>query len=90
MTEEKHVVNPDADTGAHGDQLSAVNPPSPYDSSSGKVESRLEDQPVEEVDKMTERRVLRKLDKRIVPMVMWCYLMNMMDRGKLSLFLVRE
>lgn len=35
------------------------------------------------VDKATERAVLRKLDYRIVPMVMWVYLMNMMDRGKL-------
>ncbi|KAK2008143.1 high-affinity nicotinic acid transporter [Colletotrichum eremochloae] len=32
------------------------------------------------VDKATERAVLRKLDSRIVPMVMWVYLMNMMDR----------
>lgn len=29
-----------------------------------------------------ERRLLRKLDIRIVPMVMWIYLMNFMDRGK--------
>lgn len=28
-----------------------------------------------------EKSILRKLDKRIVPMVMWTYLMNMMDRG---------
>lgn len=35
------------------------------------------------VDKATERAVLRKLDYRIVPMVMWVYLMNMMDRGEL-------
>ena len=34
------------------------------------------------VDKATERGVLRKLDYRIVPMVMWVYLMNMMDRGE--------
>lgn len=34
------------------------------------------------VDKITERAVLRKLDYRIVPMVMWVYLMNMMDRGE--------
>jgi hypothetical protein len=36
---------------------------------------------VQPVDKATERAVLRKLDYRIVPMVMWVYLMNMMDRG---------
>lgn len=29
-----------------------------------------------------EKRLLRKLDMRIVPMVMWIYLMNFMDRGK--------
>ncbi|KAJ4312922.1 hypothetical protein N0V84_009691 [Fusarium piperis] len=32
------------------------------------------------VDKETERRLLRKLDIRIIPCVMWIYLMNMMDR----------
>lgn len=36
------------------------------------------------VDKMTERKLMRKLDLRIVPMVMWIYLMNFMDRGKTS------
>lgn len=33
------------------------------------------------VDKETEKRILRKLDIRIIPTVMWIYLMNMMDRG---------
>lgn len=54
-----------------------------WDSSSGKVEA-LEEAPGADsdvVDKMTERAILRKLDYRIVPMVMWVYLMNMMDRG---------
>ncbi|KAM5341911.1 hypothetical protein ACJ41O_014942 [Fusarium nematophilum] len=32
------------------------------------------------VDKETEQRLLRKLDIRIIPCVMWIYLMNMMDR----------
>jgi hypothetical protein len=32
------------------------------------------------VDKETERRLLRKLDLRIIPMVCWIYLMNFMDR----------
>jgi hypothetical protein len=32
------------------------------------------------VDKETERRLLRKLDVRIIPMVCWIYLMNFMDR----------
>lgn len=34
------------------------------------------------LDKETERRLLRKLDIRIVPTLMWIYLMNMMDRGE--------
>jgi hypothetical protein len=32
------------------------------------------------VDKETERRLLKKLDARIIPMVCWIYLMNFMDR----------
>lgn len=53
------------------------------DGSSGKVEG-LEDGPgafVQPVSKLRERQILRKLDMRIVPMVMWVYLMNMTDRG---------
>ncbi|CRK47362.1 hypothetical protein BN1723_007501 [Verticillium longisporum] len=65
------------------------------DSSSGKVEA-LERAPgadYEPVDKLTERGVLRKLDYRIIPMVMWVYLMNMMDRvniGNARLFRMEE
>jgi len=33
------------------------------------------------VDATTEKRLLRKLDIRIVPMICWIYLMNFMDRG---------
>ena len=33
------------------------------------------------VDLETEKKILRKLDIRIIPMVMWIYLMNFMDRG---------
>jgi hypothetical protein len=32
------------------------------------------------IDKATERRLMRKLDARIVWVVMWTYLMNFMDR----------
>jgi MFS family permease len=32
------------------------------------------------VDRETERRLLKKLDARIIPMVCWIYLMNFMDR----------
>ena len=39
----------------------------------------------EVVDEMTERKLMRKLDIRIIPMVMWIYLMNFMDRGKVCL-----
>ncbi|KAI8281103.1 putative transporter [Colletotrichum sp. SAR 10_98] len=56
--------------------------PQNSDASSGQVET-IEQAPgpdTEIVDKATERAVLRKLDYRIVPMVMWVYLMNMMDR----------
>lgn len=34
------------------------------------------------VDAATEKRLLRALDIRIIPVVVWIYLMNMMDRGK--------
>jgi hypothetical protein len=37
------------------------------------------------VDAATERRLLRKLDMRIIPMICWIYLMNFMDRGEYSL-----
>jgi hypothetical protein len=33
------------------------------------------------VDAATEKRLLRKLDIRIIPMICWIYLMNFMDRG---------
>lgn len=32
------------------------------------------------VDPETEKRLIRKLDKRIIPMVMWMYLMSFMVR----------
>jgi hypothetical protein len=53
------------------------------DSSSLKTE-RLEQAPGADdyLDPAAERSVLRKMDRRIIPMVMWVYLMNMMDRGK--------
>jgi hypothetical protein len=31
----------------------------------------------------TERRLLKKLDRRIIPVACWIYLMNFMDRGEL-------
>jgi hypothetical protein len=62
--------------------------PNDSDSSSGHVVT-IEDGVVPSanlmvVDRATERAVLRKLDYRIVPMIMWVYLMNMMDRGEFS------
>lgn len=58
-----------------------IDIPKDEDSSSGHVEAALPSADLTVVDKATERAVLRKLDYRIVPMVMWVYLMNMMDRG---------
>lgn len=29
-----------------------------------------------------EKRLMKKLDRRIIPMVCWIYLMNFMDRGE--------
>jgi hypothetical protein len=34
------------------------------------------------VDKETEKRLMKKLDRRIIPVCCWIYLMNFMDRGK--------
>ena len=34
------------------------------------------------VDSATEKRLLKKLDRRIIPIACWIYLMNFMDRGK--------
>ncbi|KAF2021639.1 hypothetical protein BU24DRAFT_417277 [Aaosphaeria arxii CBS 175.79] len=33
------------------------------------------------VDLETEKRLMQKLDRRIIPMICWIYLMNFMDRG---------
>jgi hypothetical protein len=33
------------------------------------------------IDAETEKRLLRKLDLRLIPMICWIYLMNFMDRG---------
>ncbi|ROT39004.1 high-affinity nicotinic acid transporter [Sodiomyces alkalinus F11] len=69
--------------------------PKDSDNSSGNIEN-LENGPAadaEAVDLAIERAILRKLDYRIVPMVMWCYLMNMMDRvniGNARLFDMEE
>lgn len=38
------------------------------------------------VDAETEKRLLKKLDRRIIPMICWIYLMNFMDRGRCSTF----
>ncbi|KAK5166506.1 uncharacterized protein LTR77_008049 [Saxophila tyrrhenica] len=54
---------------------------SPSDSDLARTEDARETgPPLLQVDKQTERRLLRKLDSRIVPMVMWMYLMCFMDR----------
>ncbi|KAF5027823.1 hypothetical protein F66182_50 [Fusarium sp. NRRL 66182] len=84
---------------AHNGHPEAIQEPYRPNSSSGddeKVDAhRVEDASdnVEYVDKATERAVLRKLDYRIIPMVMWVYLMNMMDRvniGNARLFSMEQ
>jgi hypothetical protein len=42
-----------------------------------------------EVDELTEKKLLRKLDIRIVPMICWIYLMNFMDRGVYGMLVFR-
>lgn len=37
------------------------------------------------VSEQTEKRILKKLDRRIIPCVCWIYLMNFMDRGEFDL-----
>lgn len=51
------------------------------DSSSALEAGTLETRGADDVDPAVEQAIFRKLDYRIVPTVMWCYLMNMMDRG---------
>jgi hypothetical protein len=46
-----------------------------------KVEDVEQNGSMIEVDELTEKKLLRKLDIRIVPMICWIYLMNFMDRG---------
>lgn len=36
------------------------------------------------VSEETEKRILTKLDRRIIPCVCWIYLMNFMDRGEFN------
>lgn len=37
------------------------------------------------VDEKEEKRLMRKLDRRIVPCMVWMYLMSFMDRGMVLL-----
>ncbi|PVI04227.1 MFS general substrate transporter [Periconia macrospinosa] len=50
------------------------------DSPPEKVESAYDPAVPRTVDAETERRLLRKLDLRLIPMICWIYLMNFMDR----------
>jgi hypothetical protein len=43
-----------------------------------------------DIDPITEKRLLRKLDIRIVPMICWIYLMNFMDRGTYGILMPRS
>lgn len=53
------------------------------DDSDSRSVSRIEhaiDEPIPAVDAATEKALMRKLDMRLIPMVMWMYLMSFMDR----------
>lgn len=82
-TPQPNMADSEANT-VNGDEKIAL--PKDTDSSSGHVDTIEEavtpGANVMVVDKATERAVLRKLDYRIVPMICWIYLMNMMDRGE--------
>lgn len=52
----------------------------PGTASPGEIEIENVGGTSEAVDNMTERKLMRKLDYRIIPMIMWMYLMNFMDR----------
>lgn len=72
----------------------SATPPG-WDSSSGAGEIESANNVVDSlaIDKAREKEVIRKLDMRIIPTVMWCYLMNMMDRvniGNARLFGLEE
>jgi hypothetical protein len=43
-----------------------------------------------DIDPITEKKLLRKLDIRIVPMICWIYLMNFMDRGTYGILMLRS
>ena len=43
-----------------------------------------------DIDPVTEAKLLRKLDIRIVPMICWIYLMNFMDRGAYGMLILRS
>jgi hypothetical protein len=49
-----------------------------------KIEQAYHAETLRTVDAETEKRLLRKLDMRIIPMICWIYLMNFMDRGMIS------
>lgn len=68
MIDEKKIVDDKKDVGKS-------------DSSSALEAGMLETRSADDVDPAVEQAIFRKLDYRIVPTVMWCYLMNMMDRG---------
>lgn len=52
-------------------------------SSGDSTSATVENANVPVVDEETERRLMKKLDRRIIPVCCWIYLMNFMDRGEL-------
>ncbi|SPO06974.1 related to putative tartrate transporter [Cephalotrichum gorgonifer] len=88
--ESTNGVQPQDNTVVVGEKKGSPTTPE-WDSSSALEAAAGDDGVI--VDEKTEAAVFRKLDIRIVPMVMWCYLMNMMDRvniGNARLFGLEE
>lgn len=63
-------------------------PGSPDNEKSSNDSAEVENAPaisIPVVSAETEKRLLKKLDRRIIPICCWIYLMNFMDRGGQSL-----
>lgn len=83
--------NSSKDSSPPDSKIELVQPPAPVSPEPVKVERHDDDTVLPEVvSPEVEKRLLRKLDIRIVPMVMWIYLMNFMDRGVYLLFPVYD
>lgn len=75
------VANDSSDSGFNTPEQKEVSPSPPKDGGDWKLEHAEAGDPPPPVSPEEERRLLRKLDVRIIPMICWVYLMNFMDRG---------